>query len=130
VVSTHGRDELLHIAGDHRRRGVLPFGLLEDVVDQELGVQSVPHDDGPEVLLCLKLLHDREHFCPNVAVVLADVLQPLHLPLTVIVDLSAQTLVIATDGLQDLFAFGQDDVLHLRVKLVALIYLAYLGHSE
>lgn len=53
MVGAHGRYELLHIAGDHRRRLELSFGLFVDIVYYLFGMESVPHYDSSEVLFML-----------------------------------------------------------------------------
>jgi hypothetical protein len=62
VVGAHGCDELLDIARDHSGRLKLFFSLFLDVIDDIFRMQSVPHDNRPQMLLLLQFLSYTDHF--------------------------------------------------------------------
>lgn len=130
MVFAHCCDELLNIAWDNRRRLQLPFSLLGHIVDDSLRMESVPHDNCPQMLLHLQLLEHTEHFLPDTVVIAGNFLKPGLPALIIMVNLLAEAVVVKTNPLHDLIPFVDEACLKLRVELIAMIHLAYLYHFK
>lgn len=89
-------------------------------------METVPHDNRPQVLLRLKFLENSGHFLASRVVVICNFLQPYLSPMEISVDFLANTVIVESDPMKHMFSFSYEPLLKIPMQIMTRFDLADL----
>ena len=88
--------------------------------------ESIPHDDGPKILLVLQFVEDGDHLGSYIGVLFVNLLKPCLLSLIIVVDFKAKAIVVQINSMNDLLPLLNNYFFHLGVQLIILMHFVHL----